>query len=373
MTISFLDLKKINDSFQPALDESILRVVHSGWYLLGEEVKSFEREYSSYIGTNYCIGCASGLDALTLIFRAYIELGFMAVGDEVILPADTFIATFLAITECGLIPVAVDVDPVSLQIDPEKMKSALTAKTRAVAIVHLYGRCAFTEDIAEFCKNNNLKLIEDNAQAAGCLYESTKRTGSLGDAAGHSFYPGKNLAALGDGGAVTTDDPELARMIRTLANYGSEKKYVFDFCGRNSRLDEIQAAALRVKLPRLDADNERRREIARMYQRGIKNPKIMLPYPENDKSGDNNVFHLFPVLVKDRDQMQRILSEKGIQTLIHYPVPPHLQKCYAGKIPVRFPLTQTEYIAVHELSLPISPVMTNDEVETVIQAINSIR
>ncbi|MDE5789801.1 MAG: DegT/DnrJ/EryC1/StrS family aminotransferase, partial [Muribaculaceae bacterium] len=225
--------------------------------------------------------------------------------------------------------------------------------------------------VAEFCKKNDLKLIEDNAQAAGCKYTSTLRTGSLGDAAGHSFYPGKNLGALGDGGAVTTNDAELARKIRTLAFYGSEKKYIFNYCGRNSRLDEIQAASLRVKLPRLDEDNERRREIARRFQAEIINPEVSLPFPDGDKAGENNVFHLFPILAKNREQLQDSLSKKGIQTLIHYPVPPHLQRCYKGKIPVRFPLPVTEYIASHELSLPISPVMTDEEVRIVIDAINN--
>ncbi len=369
--VPFLDLKKINESFQPALGEAIARTVESGWYLLGNEVKEFEKEYASYIGTGHCVSCANGLDALTLIFRAYIEMGIMKPGDEVIVPGDTFIATFLAISECGLVPIAVDVDPVTLQIDINKMKEALTQKTRAVAIVHLYGRCSFAESVAEFCKKNDLKLIEDNAQAAGCKYTSTLRTGSLGDASGHSFYPGKNLGALGDGGAVTTNDAELARMIRTLAFYGSEKKYIFNYCGRNSRLDEIQAASLRVKLPRLDEDNERRREIARRFQAEIVNPEVTLPFPDGDKAGENNVFHLFPILAKNREQLQDSLSKKGIQTLIHYPVPPHLQRCYKGKIPVRFPLPVTEYIASHELSLPISPVMTDEEVRIVIDAINN--
>ncbi|MDE6682106.1 MAG: DegT/DnrJ/EryC1/StrS family aminotransferase [Muribaculaceae bacterium] len=368
--VPFLDLKKINDSFQPRLGEAIMHTVQSGWYLLGEEVEGFEKDYASYIGTSHCVSCANGLDALTLIFRAYIELGVMKPGDEVIVQGDTYIATFLAISECGLIPVAVDVDPVTLQIDIDKMKEALTAKTRAVAIVHLYGRCAFSEEIARFCRKNDLKLIEDNAQAAGCKFSSDRRTGSLGDAAGHSFYPGKNLGALGDGGAVTTNDPKLARMVRTLAFYGSEKKYIFNYCGRNSRLDEIQAAALRVKLPRLDEDNMRRREIAKKYQSEITNPDVILPYPDDDKAGENNVFHIFPILAKNRDSMQEKLREKGIQTLIHYPVAPHLQKCYKGKIPFRFPLSVAEHIADHELSLPISPVMTDEEVNMVIDALN---
>ncbi|MDE5869036.1 MAG: DegT/DnrJ/EryC1/StrS family aminotransferase, partial [Muribaculaceae bacterium] len=317
------------------------------------------------------VSCANGLDALTLIFRAYIQLGVMKPGDEVIVPANTYIATILAITENGLVPVMVDADPVTLQINPSLLKDALTDKTRAVAIVHLYGRNAFTKEIDEFCKENKLKLIEDNAQAAGALYDHSKRTGSLGDAAGHSFYPGKNLGALGDGGAVTTSDAALAKMVRTLAFYGSEKKYVFEYCGRNSRLDEIQAAALRIKLPRLDKDNERRREIARRYQKEINNPIIILPFPDEDKAEDNNVFHLFPILSENRDELQEYLTEKGIQTLIHYPIPPHQQNCYKDKVPVRFPLPHTERIAKEELSLPISQVMTDKEVAYVIEALNS--
>ena len=237
--------------------------------------------------------------------------------------------------------------------------------------MHLYGRNAWSPEIADICRRHALILVEDNAQAAGAVASGGRRTGSLGDAAGHSFYPGKNLGALGDGGAVTTDDPELARMVRTLAFYGSEKKYIFDFCGRNSRLDEIQAAALRVKLPRLDNDNSRRREIARRYQREINNPDILLPFPDDNKAGKDNVFHLFPVLSGSRDKLQAHLTDKGIMTMIHYPVPPHLQKCYKDTLPIRGSLALTEFLADHILSLPISPVMTDEEVSDVIRAVNS--
>lgn len=367
--IKFLDIEKLNETFQPALDKAILETVHSGWYLLGNQVKSFEKEYSSYIGTEYCIGCANGLDALTLIFRAYIELGRLSPGDEVIVAANTFFATFLAITEAGLVPVPVDADPVTLQIDPSLLKQALTPRSRAVAIVHLYGRCSYNEKIGDFCKENNLILVEDNAQAAGCRY-GDKMTGSLGDAAGHSFYPGKNLGALGDGGAVTTDDEELAQMIRSLAFYGSSRRYVFDYCGKNSRLDEIQAAALRVKLPRLNEDNDRRKRIARRYKDEIRNKYIRVPYPENENDPEGNVFHLFPVLSGHRDKLQKYLEERDIQTIIHYPIPPHLQTCYEDKFPIPFPLTVTERIAREELSIPISPVMTEKEVTEVIAALN---
>lgn len=368
--ILFLDLKKINDSFQPELGDAIDTVISSGWYLLGEKVKAFENEYARYIGTTHCVGCANGLDALTLIFKAYVELDRLRIGDKVLVPANTYIATFLAISEAGLVPVPVDVDPVTLQIDVEKMKKTLTPDTHAIAIVHLYGRCAYSEEIDNFCRENNLIMVEDNAQAAGCLFKNTRRTGSLGQAAGHSFYPGKNLGALGDGGAVTTDDEELARMVRTLAFYGSGKKYIFDYIGRNSRLDELQAAALSVKLPRLDSDNSRRREIARIYQKEIYNPCVILPYPDDDKAALNNVFHLFPILSEKRDKLKDALEEKGIQTLIHYPVPPHLQKCYEGKLEIKSRLTNAEMIANCELSLPISQVMEDWEVEKVIEAVN---
>ncbi|MDE7413807.1 MAG: DegT/DnrJ/EryC1/StrS family aminotransferase [Muribaculaceae bacterium] len=371
--IPFLDLKKINDSFQPELNEKIADCVASGWYLLGKQVKEFEKEYSEYIGTSNCVACANGLDALTLIFRGYIELGRLKPGDEVIVPGNTYIATILSITECGLVPILVDADPITLQIDSGKIEEAITPLTRAVAIVHLYGRNSFATEIADICSRHNLILVEDNAQAAGCRNSDGRITGSLGNAAAHSFYPGKNLGALGDGGAVTTNDPELARIVRTLAFYGSEKKYVFDYCGRNSRLDEIQAAVLRLKLPRLDEDNSRRRVIAEIMQREISNPLIGLPYPENDKTGNNNVFHLFPVFCEDRDRLQNYLMENGIQTIIHYPIPPHRQKCYEGKIPIRHPLDVTEWIARTELSLPISQVMTEEEALQVCSILNDFK
>ncbi|MBD5236186.1 MAG: DegT/DnrJ/EryC1/StrS family aminotransferase [Bacteroidales bacterium] len=371
--VPFLNLKKINDSFQPALSEAINQTVTSGWYLRGSQTEAFEKEYSQYIGTAYCIGCASGLDALTLIFKAYVEMGRLKTGDKVLIPADTFIASFLAVSEAGLVPVPVDVNPVTLQLDFNRLEEAYSRDVKAILIVHLYGRCAMTEEIEQFCNSNNLLIIEDNAQAAGALYNGNRRTGSLGDAAGHSFYPGKNLGALGDGGAVTTNDPDLDRMVRTLAFYGSEKKYIFDYKGKNSRLDEIQAAALRVKLPRLDADNRRRREIARIYQTEIDNPSVILPYPHDDRAGENNVFHLFPIFIKNRDEAQQKLSDKGVETIIHYPLPPHLQKCYRNNLHIPFPLPVAEKIAKTELSLPISPVMTDQEVNQVINAVNGLQ
>lgn len=363
--IKFLDLQKINALHGPAIKAATERVVDSGWYLQGAENKAFEAEYADYIGTAHAVGCGNGLDALRLILRAYIELGRLRPGDEVIVPANTYIASILAITDCGLVPVLVEPDQQTLQIDAQRVGEAVTPATRAVMIVHLYGRCAYSEQIAEICRRNDLLLIEDNAQAHGCLWHG-RRTGSLGDAAGHSFYPGKNLGALGDGGAVTTDDPELAAMVRALANYGSARKYVFDHVGFNSRLDEIQAAVLRVKLPFLDAENRRRKEIAALYEAGITNPKIKLPLPVDS---DSNVVHIFPVFAEERDRLQKYLADNGVQTLIHYPIPPHRQQCYRQWAALRFPIT--EQIHNQELSLPVSPVMTTEEVQRVINLINS--
>lgn len=362
--IKFLDLKGVTAKYAPAINEAVSRVVSSGWYLQGEENARFEEEYARYIGTKHCVGCANGLDALTLIFRAYIEMGVLQHGDEVIVPANTYIASILAISDNSLVPVLVEPDITTFQIDPLRIEEAITPRTKAIMIVHLYGQCAYTEKIHEICRRHHLKLIEDNAQAHGCRYGS-RLTGSLGDAAGHSFYPGKNLGALGDGGAVTTDDELLAKTVRTLANYGSSRKYIFDYKGRNSRLDEIQAAVLSAKLPHLDSDNERRREIARMYLDEIKNPDIVLPHVPDFEA---HVFHIFPILSPNRDNLQNYLAERGVQTIIHYPVPPHLQKCYAEFRQSSFPIT--EKIHSRELSLPISPVMTDEEVKTVIKSIN---
>lgn len=369
--IKFLDLKKVTDSFEPQLSETIAHVASSGWYLQGGENQKFEANYSKYIGVSHTVGCANGLDALTLILRAYIEMGVMNRGDEVIVPANTYIATILSITENGLVPVLVEPDPETLQINPSEIEPAVTERTRALMIVHLYGRCAYSDEIGDICRRHGLKLIEDNAQAHGCEFKNRK-TGSLGDAAGHSFYPGKNLGALGDGGAVTTDDPELASVVRRLANYGSAKKYVFDSLGRNSRLDELQAAVLDLKLVRLDSDNQRRREIAARYSAEISNPLIHVP-GGIAKADNENVYHLFPILCKGRGLLQQYLERKGVQTLIHYPIPPHKQKCYAGKgiLKYTFPLPVTEMIHETELSLPISPVLTEMEVSYIISVLNS--
>ena len=393
--IKFLDLKKINDQYSEEIKIASQGVFDSGWYLMGNENDKFEKNYAEYIGTKFCIGVANGLDALIWILRAYIEMGLMNEGDEVIVPANTYIASILAITENKLIPVLVEPNLNTYQIDENLIEQHITPKTKAIMIVHLYGQCAYTEKIGDLCQKYNLKLIEDNAQAHGCrfapqptkgrvledlsnLAEPSKnrsfspfselsglRTGSLGDAAGHSFYPGKNLGAFGDGGAVTTDDEQLAEVIRSLANYGSSQKYVFKYTGRNSRLDEIQAAILNVKLKYIDRDNEARKEIARFYIENIKNPGITLP---NVQNWDSHVFHIFPVLCPKREILQQYFTENGIQTLIHYPIPPHKQECY--KVLNNISLPVTEFIHQNELSLPISPVLTINEAKRVIELIN---
>ncbi|MBR2195056.1 MAG: DegT/DnrJ/EryC1/StrS family aminotransferase [Salinivirgaceae bacterium] len=364
MQIPFLSLKSITEKYSDEIHAAVQRVVDSGWYLQGKENETFENNYAKYIGSKYCIGVANGLDALIWIVRAYKELGFFNDGDEIIVPANTYIASILAITENNLKPVLVEPTFENLEIDDSKIEEKITSKTKGIMIVHLYGRCAYTDKIGELCKKYNLKLIEDNAQAHGCRF-GDKRTGSLGDAAGHSFYPGKNLGALGDAGAVTTDNQELAECVRALANYGSAKKYVFKYCGRNSRLDEIQAAVLDVKLSHLDEDNANRQRIAAYYYDNINNPKITLPNRLDDK---NNVYHLFPVFCEQRDDFQQYLKNNGIQTLIHYPIPPHKQECYKEWNGISLPIT--EQIHNQELSLPISPVLTLDEAEEVVNVIN---
>lgn len=370
MTVPFLSLKDVTAMHGDEIREAARRVIDSGWYLQGKENESFEQHYAEYIGTKNCIGCANGLDALIWIWRAYIELGVMQPGDEVILPANTYIATHLGITENGLVPVCIEPNPRTLEIDDSLIEAAITERTKAICIVHLYGRCACTQKIIDLCEKYNLKLVEDNAQAHGCRFNG-KRTGSLGDAAGHSFYPGKNLGALGDAGAVTTNDPELAAAVRALANYGSQRKYVFKYAGRNSRLDEIQAAILDVKLKYLDADIAKRQEVARCYYERIDNPLVELPERLPD---ENNVYHLFPILVTNgkRDALHDYLAEKGIGTVIHYPIPPHYQECYAKErwnMP-RLVLPVTEQIHNLELSLPISPCMTREQIEWVVKCMN---
>lgn len=364
--IPFLSLKDVTALHGEEINEAVSRVVNSGWYLQGEENERFEADYSRYIGTKHTIGCANGLDALIWIFRAYIELGVMKPGDEVIVPANTYIATILAITENGLVPVLCEPKLNTLEIDDDLIESKINARTRAICIVHLYGRIACTPKILELCKTYDLKLIEDNAQAHGCIFAPTgQKTGSIGDAAGHSFYPGKNLGALGDGGAVTTNDEDLAAAIRALANYGSQKKYVLKYSGRNSRLDEIQAAVLDVKLKYLDEDNKRRKEVAKYYYDNISNHLITLPDRLPD---DQNVYHLFPILCEKRDALKAYLEQNGIGTVIHYPIPPHKQECYKEWNAMSLPIT--ERIAAEELSIPIGPSISMSEVKRVTEIIN---
>ncbi len=357
------------DEIRRAVDETVA----SGWYLEGEAVKRFENHYAQFIGTRHCVGCGNGYDALWLMLRACKELGRLCDGDEVIVPANTFIATILAITDNGLRPVFVEPRLRTLEIDDTIVDDAITDRTRAIMLVHLYGRCAYTEHIGDLCRQHNLLLLEDNAQAHGCTYNmqqslfGPQRTGSLGFAAAHSFYPGKNLGALGDAGAVTTNDPELADIVHTLANYGASRKYVFPLKGRNSRLDEVQAAVLDVKLQYLDADNNRRKLIGHHYESTVNNPDIIIP----TDSATDNVYHIFPILSPHRDQLQQYLLDKGIQTMIHYPIPPHKQLCYKEFSELHLPVT--EQISNTELSLPCNPTMTDNEVETVAMELSNFR
>lgn len=379
--IPYLSLQKVTASHLEEIESAITEVIESGWYLKGEATERFERDYAEYIGTRYCIGCGNGLDALTLIFRAYKELGVMTDGDEVIVPANTFVASILSISENGLKPVLVEPRPDTLEIDDSKIEAAVTERTRAILLVHLYGRCAYTEKIGQLCHDHHLKLIEDNAQAHGCRYNiqpsmfGLQRTGSLGHAAAHSFYPGKNLGALGDAGAVTTDDEKLASMVLSLGNYGSSRKYVFEHKGRNSRIDELQAAVLDIKLKYLDEDNARRKVIAERYISEIDNPRITIPGVTNAKSAKaiyalgDNVWHIFPILCAERDRLQEYLLDKGVQTAIQYPIPPHRQKAYSEWNGLQLPIT--EKIHREELSLPCNQTMTDEEVDEVIRFVNA--
>ncbi len=395
--VEFLSLKKVNDAHAASIDWAIDRVLASGWYLLGAEVKAFEQEYAHFIGSKHCIGVANGLDALRLILKAYLELGVMQEGDEVIVPANTYIASILAITDNRLKPVLVEPDINSYNLNTSLIEQHITSKTKAILVVHLYGQVCWSEELVAIAQKYKLKIVEDNAQAVGAIvtqslteesqsstelkkntpcnteeHGATKKTGALGHAAGHSFYPGKNLGALGDGGAVTTNDDELAACIRALANYGSDQKYVNRYQGLNSRLDEIQAALLRAKLPALDAENQRRREIAQYYAEHINNPNIVLPSIVHCTLPIENclehVWHLFVIRTKNRDKLQQYLTENGIQTLIHYPIPPHQQQAYKEWNTQSYPLT--EQIHHEVLSLPISPVMSDAEVKKVVEVLN---
>jgi len=365
--VPFLSLQDVSKSFEPELSEAVLRVVRSGWYLLGEELKRFEADFAEYCGVRHCIGVANGLDALNLIMRAYKEMNILHKGDEVIVPANTYIASILAVNANDLVPVPVEPSLETYLIDPVEIEKAITSKTKAIMAVHLYGQLCEMETIRAIATKHSLLVIEDSAQAHGAVREG-KKAGAFGDASGFSFYPGKNLGALGDAGAVTTNDDNLAEIVRQIANYGSEKKYVNKYKGVNSRLDEIQAAVLALKLKRLDKDNERRREIAGRYCREMRNVHVTLPGGTENPA---HVVHVFSVRSPDRDGLAAYLDKNGIQTLIHYPIPPHKQRAYIEWNARSYPITERIHHEV--LSLPISQVMTNGDVEQVIDAINSFK
>lgn len=362
--IKFLDLYSINQNHRKEIDLSIKRVLNSGRYILGNEVTKFEQNFSKYIGTKYCIGIANGLEALNLIFRAYKILGIMNDGDEVILPANTFIASMLAISENKLTPILVEPNINTYNIDPDLIEEKITKRTKAIMVVHLYGQVVEMDKIRKIAKKYNLKIIEDSAQAHGVIYKN-KKAGNLGDASGFSFYPGKNLGCLGDGGAVTTNDKKLADTIRTLGNYGSKEKYINIYKGINSRLDEIQAAVLSVKLKYLDQNNNKRRKIAKFYLNKIKNLKIILP-KITDFNGHN--FYVFVIRTKQRNKLQNYLKEKGIESLIHYPVPPHKQKAYQEWSKLKFPITEKIHKKI--LSIPLNENLTEEEVTKIIKVLN---
>lgn len=368
--IQFLDLHKINEPYEAAFQQKMKSVLDNGWYILGDEVKTFESNFANYCGTQFCIGVGNGLDALVLIFKAYIQLGKLQKGDEVIVPANTYIASILAILQADLVPVLAEPKMTTYNIDPDRIAAKITAKTKAILAVHLYGQLADMHAIKQIANEHHLLVIEDAAQAHGAVgghssASPLRKSGNLSDAAAFSFYPGKNLGALGDAGAITTNDAALAKILFSLRNYGSETKYKNDHIGVNSRLDELQAAFLNVKLPHLDKENKARKTVALRYLSQINNDKILLP--EYDGSG-NHVFHLFVIRTKNRIGLQNYLSENGIQTLIHYPIPPHQQKALAEWSDLSFPIT--ELIHQEALSLPISPVMTEEEVGFVIEILN---
>ncbi|MBR6346276.1 MAG: DegT/DnrJ/EryC1/StrS family aminotransferase [Bacteroidales bacterium] len=365
--VKLLDLQKITMSHGGEIKAAVNRVIESGWFLLGRETAAFEAAYASYTGTEHCVAVANGLDALYLILRGYMELGLIEEGDEIIVPANTYIATILAITRNKLVPVLVEPTWDNLEIDIDKIEDHITRKTRGIMIVHLYGRIAYGDKLKDICRRYGLLLMEDCAQSHGCAWKGVK-TGALGDAAAHSFYPGKNLGALGDAGAVTTSNAELASVIRALANYGSQKKYVFRYIGVNSRMSEIDAAVLAVKLKYLDEDNRARQKLADFYYSSIHNPLVTMPLRIPD---ENNVYHQFPVFCGRRDELHSFLDSCGIQTLIHYPVPPHKQECYKTWNGLCFPVT--ERIHDEELSLPMNQAVSPEEAEEVVRAINSFR
>ena len=379
--IKYLSLKDLNAPYEKDIQHAISEVVSSGWYLQGKRIHDFEEHYAAYIGTRHCISCGNGLDALKLMLQGEMILGRMQPGDEVLVAANTYIATILAITSVGLTPILIEPSIDTLQMDDSLIESHITGKTRALLTVHLYGKCSVTPNMIAICKKHHLLLFEDNAQAHGCIYRGKtssdgwdgKRTGSLGTAAAHSFYPGKNLGALGDAGAVTTDDDDLAEVIRASGNYGSARKYVFDYQGRNSRMDEIQAAVLDVKLAHLDETNERRQDLAQLYLKylgedkrtGMQNLKMIPSKLYSPK--ESNVVHIFPILSSRRDELQQYLKENGVGTMIHYPIPPHQQKCYVEWNHLHLPIT--EKIHQQELSLPCNQNMTEEDVERIAELI----
>ena len=363
--IKFLDLQKINTQYEKELKEAASKVIASGWYLMGKELETFEQSYASFCGVKHCLGVGNGLDALRLIFKAYIELGVMQKGDEVIVPSNTYIASVLAISDNDLVPVFVEPNLETYNLDSTLIEKAITSKTKAILTVHLYGQISIDQQLLSICKKHNLKLVEDAAQSHGAEWNG-KISGGIGDAAGHSFYPGKNLGALGDAGAVTTNNKELAHVISALRNYGSHVKYENKYQGLNSRLDEIQAAFLNVKLKYIQKDIEGRRKVANYYLKNIKNPKITLPKVLEQKG---HVWHLYVIRTKNRDELQKYLLENGIQTLIHYPIPPHKQKAYKEYNELSFPLTEL----IHEqvLSLPLSADISDTEIEKIVKYINN--
>ncbi len=369
--VKLLDLKAITMQHGDEYKEAVNRVIDSGWFLQGKENDKFESNYANYIGTTECIAVANGLDALYLIIRGYKELGMLHDGDEIIVPANTYIATIIGITRNNLVPVLVEPTFDNLEIDVDRIEEAITPRTKGIMIVHLYGRVAYNDKLKNICKNHNLLLMEDCAQSQGCAWNGVK-TGALGDAAAHSFYPGKNLGAFGDAGAVTTSDPQLASVIRALANYGSQKKYVFKYVGMNSRMSELDAAVLDVKLKYLDEDNKKRQELAAYYYDNIKNPLISLPTRIPD---ENNVYHQFPILCERRDELQKYLADNGIQTLIHYPIPPHHQECYKDEVwnTPQLKLPITEKIHCEELSIPMNQILSKEEAKRVVEVLNSFK
>jgi dTDP-4-amino-4,6-dideoxygalactose transaminase len=370
--IKFLDLQKINAQYADELKQVAADVIDSGWFLMGSQLSSFENKLANYVGAAHAIGVANGLDALRLILKAYIDMGIMNEGDEVIVPANTYIASLLAISDNHLKPVLVEPNSNSYNLDIDLIEQHITPKTKAIMVVHLYGQVCWSDELSALAKKYNLKIIEDNAQAIGATWNGIK-TGNLGDAAGFSFYPGKNLGALGDAGAVTTNDTALAEQVRALGNYGSKQKYVNEFQGLNSRLDEIQAAFLEVKLKHIDTENQYRRKLAAIYLNGITNPNIQLPVPNNTafNAAENpeHVWHLFVIRHPRRNELQEYLTKNGIQTLIHYPIPPNKQLAYKELNALDFPITNDIHDTV--LSLPLSPVLSEEEVASVIHALNS--